>query len=152
MGIKARRDVYRGQVSYHGERALLEAMKAKAGIERDVPDIRVKSVLAQTSTASTVVGGPCRLYGVRVESGDAISAAQADAVLDIICNLLDNAVGIARVKCAANKDAEAYFYAGTDGVGIPCATNLTVSALAAADGSSNPNAADRPTIHVLYGV
>lgn len=132
--------------------ALLDCLKAKAGIERDVPNVKVKTVSAQTSTATVVLGGPCRLYGVRVESGDAISAAQADAVLDVIVNLLDSSVGVARVKCAANKDAEAYFYAGTDGAGIPIATSLSVSALAAADGSSNPNAADRPTIHILYGV
>lgn len=152
MGLRARRDVFRGNVSQRGMFSLLDDMKAKAGIEKDVPDIRVKSVLAQTSTATVIVGGPCRLYGVRVESGTVISSAQAAAVLDIIANLSDNAIGIARVKCTANKDAEAYFYAGTDGVGIPCVTDLSAAALAAANGSGNPNAADRPTIHVLYGV
>lgn len=149
--IRAARAQFRGSVNYRPQAALLDTIKELLGLEKSQPGVKTKPFTAQTSTGASVAGGACRLYGVRIESGLAKNPA-GDAVLDVIVQLLDGAVVVASMKCKADKAAEAYFYGGDDGVGIPISSSgLTVKAVAAADGSANPNAADLPNIIVYFG-
>jgi len=148
QGLRAARNQHRGAVGSEPLASLLEALKRLMGNETVLPDVKTQSFTAQTSTASTVVGSACRLYGVRVDSGNALTST-----LDVIVQLLDGSVVVASTKCTTEQASEAYFFGGTFGVGIPISSSgLTVKAVAAADGSSNPAAGDRPLVTVFYGV
>jgi len=151
QAIRSARAQFRGSVNYRPQAALLDTIKELLGLEKSQPGVKTKHFTAQTSTAAAVVSGACRLYGLRIESGLAQNPA-GDAALDVIVHLLDGTVIVDTLKCKADKAAEQYSYAGDDGVGIPISSSgLNVKAVAASDGSANPNAADRPNIIVYFG-
>lgn len=150
--LRAARAQFRGSVNYRPLAALLDTIKELLGLEKSPAGVKTKKFTAQTSTAAAVAGAACTLYGVRVESGDAQNPA-GDATNAVIVQLLDGSVVVGSIKCKADKAAEAYFYAGDDGVGVPISSSgLNVKAVQAADGSSNPASADRPNIIVYFGV
>lgn len=151
QALRDARNQFKGAVSYRPLAALLDTIKHLLGLEKYVPGVKTKNFTAQTSTAATVVGAACTLYGVRVASG-LVKQTAGDADADVIVQLLDGSVVVASVKCKQDKAAEAFFYAGDDGVGIPISSSgLTVKAVQSADGSSNPASANRPDIIVYYG-
>lgn len=146
--LRTQRNQHAGAVGSEGLTSLLSALKRLLGNEIALPDIQQFTVQVATSTATAVVGGACRLYGMRVVSGEALTST-----LDTIVRALDGAVAVGAVKCASEQAAEVYFFAGARGVGIPIsASGLNVVAVAAADGSSNPAAGDRPKVTLYYGV
>ena len=116
-----------------------------------IPDLQISTFDAQTSTEADVdASGVGRLYFVWAASGTA-KAIDTTSTLDTIVQLKDNDVVIASFKVTSNHASEVYFYDTIDGVGIPYATDLEVQAVAAADGTSNPAAGDRPDIVVVWG-
>lgn len=153
LKLRAERAYMKGRVGPELQNGLLAALKT-VDVGADVKDVVEKGFTAQTSTAATVNAGEVRYYGMRVTSGTATDPAATAASNAVIVQILDASNGnavISAVKCLANQDAEVYNVAGSGQVGV-LVTNLTVRAVQAADGSSNPAAADRPAITVYYGV
>lgn len=145
--LRQARAQYAGAVGSEPLKSLLEALKRLSGNEINLPDVKTKVFVAAGSTGQTVVGGACTLYGIRVESGNALTSTLA-----VVAELLDNTLLRAAVTCSSEKAAEAYFFGGAQGVGIPIATSLVVKVVAAADASSDPAAGDKPIVTVFYGV
>lgn len=150
--IRAKRAAFKGRVEEWGQAAMLSAIKDvdAGGAPLDVQEYTTTS---QTSTAAVVTSGPGVLYGIRVESGS-VKQTVSTSTLDVIVYITDTANSdaiIAAVKCKSNKDAEAYFFGGDGNVGEVFASGIKVKAVAAADGSSNPAAGDRPDIRIYYG-
>lgn len=147
-GIKARlfqMHQYRlGVVPLTALQGFIHAIEKQQGHGIKVPDLLVSFKTAQTSTSASVLASAGRLYGMWVKS-------PAAATLAVIVKVTDNDVAVGSVKVKATKAGEVYFFAGDDGIGIPCATDIEVIATAAADGTSNPAAGDRPDIVVIYG-
>lgn len=116
-----------------------------------IPDLTITSFSAQTSTeADVLASGTGRLYFVWAASGTA-KAVATTSTLPVIVQLKDNDIVFASFKVASNRASEVYFYDSEDGVGQSFATDLEVQAVAAADGTSNPAAGDRPDIVVVWG-
>lgn len=147
-GIKARllsEHMYRtGRVPAEALRGFLAAVESVQGNGTRVPDLATYYATAQTSTPATVNTGTGRAYGIQAKS-------PSGASLDVEVLLTDNSVNIASFKIKATKSGEVYFFCGSDGIGIPFATNLQVKSGTAADPTANPAAADRPDIVVIYG-
>lgn len=140
-----------GKVNERFLLGFLQMVENQQGNQIKVPDFTIGAVTAQTSTASAAfVTGTGRLYGFQVLSGS-LSAAATAASNDVIVQFTDNSIVIASAKCTANCALEVYLAGATDGVGITFGTDLKVKAVQAADGSSNPAAADRPDVVVIYG-
>jgi hypothetical protein len=144
--------LYRGgRVPVEGLRGLLQAMENVQGHNVSIPDPKIAFFSAQTSTPSAaIVTGTGRVYGIWALSGTK-SAAGTTSTLDAIIQVTDNSVVIGSFKVKSNQASEVYFFDSSDGIGENFGTNLKVAAVAAADGTSNPAAADRPDIVVIYG-
>ena len=140
-----------GRIENLALRGFFHTVEKVQGHQVSIPDLQISFVSAQTSTPANVdASGTGRLYFIWALSGT-LSAAGTSASNAAIVQVLDNSVVIASAKGTANNALEAYFYDSTDGVGIPYSTNLQVAAVAAADGTSNPAAADRPDVVVVWG-
>jgi len=157
LNTKIREQLYQmhlyrgGRVPVYGLRGLLQGIENVQGHNVSVPDLTIARFTAKTSTpSSAIVTGTGRIYGVWALSGT-LSAAGTSAALDTIVQVTDNSIVVASFKVKANKAAEVYFYDSGDGIGEQFGTNLKVLAVAAADGTSNPDAADRPDLVVIYG-
>lgn len=135
-----------GRVEVLALRGFFHVVEKIQGHGARLPDLTIGNASAQTSTPSsaffTATG---RLYFVWAESPVA-------ATNDVIVQLTDNAIVVASFKVKAAQAAEAYFYNSLEGAGISIGTDLKVKAVAAADGTSNPSAGDRPDVVVVYGV
>lgn len=150
--LRDARAQFKGVVGYRPLAALLDSIKHLIGVEKFPPGAQSLKFTSRTSTAVAVVGGACRLYGVRVESG-ATKQTATDADADVIVQVLDGTVVVGSVKCKQDRDAEGYFFGSDDGVGIDISSSgLNVKAVQAADGSSNPDVEDRPDVLVYFGV
>lgn len=146
QALRAARHQYQGAVGSEGLKSLLEAIKRLGGNEASVPDVKTASFTALSSTAQVVYGGACRLYGIRVESGNALTSTLACLV-----DCLDNTLHVSRIKCNSEKAAEMYLFGSGDGIGVDILVSLNVGAYAIADGTSAPAAGDRPLVTVFYG-
>lgn len=147
QGLRQARAQYKGAVGSEPLKSLLEALKRLLGNEVALPDVKTKSFVAAGSTPQEVFGGPCTLYGVRVESGNALTSTLA-----VVAKLRDATILRAAVTCSSEQAAEAYFFGGTRGVGIPIATTLDLLVTAAVDAAADPAAGDKPIVTVFYGV
>lgn len=146
QGLRAARNQFQGAVGSEGLNSLLEAMKRLLGNEVSLPDVSVARFVAASSTAQVVFGGACKLYGIRVESGNALTSTLACLV-----DCLDNTLAISRVKCNSEKAVESYVFGSDQGVGVDVLVSLNVKAFAIADGTSAPAAGDKPIVTVFYG-
>lgn len=146
QGLRQARAQYRGAVGSEPLKSLLEAIKRLGGNEISLPDVKTKTFVAKDNSAGLVHTGACTLYGVRVDSGNALTST-----LGVVVALYDDTVLRAAVSCSSEQAAEAYFFGGTRGVGIPIVTALNVKALQAVDASGDPVAGDKPIVTVFYG-
>lgn len=111
-----------------------------------IPDLTIASFSAQTSTpTAAIISAPGRLYFVWAASG-------STSTLDAIVQVTDNSIVVASGKVQSTRAMEMYFYDSIDGVGVKTTTDIKILAVAAADGTSNPAAADRPDVVVVYGL
>ncbi len=137
---------YRSGINAAQLRAFLDAMK-QAGVESggNVPDVKDVTETALADSAVTVQSGAGRVYGVLI-------ASQSGANDDVIVSLLDNTVVIAATSCVQKKGGQAFFFSENEKPGIAFTTALKVKACKKSDGSTAPDAADKPDVTVLYGV
>lgn len=145
LALPQRKSFRAGRIAMHGMRAMLSAMKYVIPIA-DIPDIQEKTVASVTGTAAShsVAASATKVYGARCETPSGGND-------DMIVSILDNAIIVASFKAVqAGNDAEAWFYGGSEGVGLTVTGPLTVKATKA-DGSTAPDAADRPTVIVYFG-
>ena len=132
----------RGVIRQDWIKALFAVMQqVKEGLYGNPPDVQVKTLSTVGSTAQIAYPGPCRFYGIRVES------PATGSTLKVAVKVLDGTV-----QCDSGKTSEAYFAAGADGCGVLIATSLQIKAFAYADGTSDPAAGDKPTVRVYFGV
>ena len=142
----------RGRVEAAALRGFMYTVEKVQGHGVKVPDLQISTFSAQTSTEADVdAAGTGRLYFVWASS-------LAGAANDVIIQLKDNDIVIGSFKLKAagatateDRASEVYFFDSVDGVGLEYATDLEVQAVAAVDGTSNPAAADRPDIVVVWG-
>jgi len=135
-----------GRVEVLALRGFFHTAEKVQGQNVSIPDLQISTFVAQTSTAADVdASGTGRLYFIWVAS------PATGSTLDTIVQILDNSVVIASSKVRSGRAMEAYFFDSVDGVGINYSTNLQVKVVAAADGSSNPAAGDRPDVVVVWG-
>lgn len=151
MGLRANAAFKSGKVPARALKAMLDSIKDQQGIERgglfgnpkEYPGAAVATSTAQTAKASAA-----RVYAVRATSGTATDPDATAASNDVVVEVLDNGIIIGAVKLTKNEAAEAYFY-GKDGIGVLALTNVQFKAVAISDGTSNPAAADRPSVTIL---
>jgi hypothetical protein len=138
----------RGVIRQDWIKALFAVMQqVKEGLYGNPPDVKVIALTTVGSTAQIAYPGPCRFYGIRVES------PASGSTLKVAVKVLDDTVQIGPGnECDSGKVSEAYFAAGADGCGVPIASSLQIKAFAYADGTSDPAAGDKPTVKVYYGV
>jgi hypothetical protein len=146
QGLRQARAQYRGAVGSEPLKSLLEALKRLLGNEVQLPDVKTKSFVAKSNAEGLVLTGACTLYGVRVESGNALTSTRG-----VVVALYDDTVLRAATSCSSEQASEAYFFGGTRGVGIPIVTALNVKALAEVDAAADPAAGDKPIVTVFYG-
>lgn len=133
-----------GRVDVLALRGFFHVVERVQGQNASIPDLTITTTVAATSTPATLLTGAGRLYF-------AWATSNVGSTLDTNIIFTDNAIIIAAFKCKSLKSAEAYFYGGDDGVGIPVATNLKVNSFDAATGAANPAAADRPDVTTVWG-
>lgn len=134
----------RGRVEQNALRGFFHTCEKVQGQGVMLPDLQVTAFSALNTEQDVDASGAGRIYFLWIES-------PAASTLDTIVQVKDNDVVIASAKVKSTKSCEVYFFNGDDGVGIPYATDLEVQAVAAADGSSQPAAGDRPTVYVVWG-
>lgn len=137
----------RGVIRQDWIKALFAVMQqVKEGLYGNPPDVKVVALTGLGSSAQVAYNGPCRFYGLRVES------PATGSTLKVAVKVLDGAVQVGPGnECDSGKVSEAYFAAGADGCGVVIATSLQVKAFAIADGTSDPAAGDKPVVKVYYG-
>lgn len=145
--LRANRNQHPGAVGSEGLLSLLAALKRAAGNEVALPDVQTKTFVAAGSTSQVVIGSACTLYGVRIESGTALTST-----LGVVARLTDNTIIRAALHCSSENAAECYFFGGAQGIGIPIVTSLELTVTAAANGTADPAAGDKPIVTVFYGV
>lgn len=134
-----------GRVEAAALRGFFHTIEKVQGHNVSIPDLQISSFTAQTSTGANVdASGTGRLYAVWANS-------PVGSTLDTIVQVLDNTVVIGSFKIKSTRSSEVYYFDSVDGVGIEYGTSLIVKAVAAADGSSNPAAGDRPDLVVIWG-
>lgn len=146
QGLRQARAQHRGAVGSEPLKSLLEALKRLLGNEVQLPDVKTKTFVAKSNVAGLVLTGACTLYGVRVDSGNALTST-----LGVVVALYDDTILRAATSCSSEQASEAYFFGGTRGVGIPIVTSLNVKALQAVDASGDPASGDKPIVTVFYG-
>lgn len=146
QGLRQAHAYHKGAVGSEPLKSLLEALKRLLGNEVQLPDVKTKTFVAKDYNAGLVLTGACTLYGVRVESGNALTST-----LGVVVALYDDTVLRAATHCSSEQASEAYFFGGTRGVGIPIVTALNVKAFAAVNFTGDPAAGDKPIVTVFYG-
>lgn len=145
MALRAGHSFKTGKVPSRALNALLDSIKDAIGVERGgfFPNPKEYPITGAGSTAQVAKASAARVYGFR-----AVSGLNLTSTLDVVVQILDGSVVIGSCKLTSEQDCEVYFY-GKDGIGILALTNVSVKAVAIADGSSDPAAGDKPTVIVL---
>jgi hypothetical protein len=137
----------RGRLNGVLERSLISALRS-AEVAGDVPtpQVVVKTGVTGTAASHIVSSGACRLYAAYVDS-------PVGANDDLIVRFSDGGATPVRAstQCTQVCTSGVLFLAGADGIGIPFTTDLRVFATKA-DGSTAPDAGDRPTVTCIIGV
>ena len=133
-----------GRVDVLALRGFFHVVERVQGQNASIPDLTITTSLAVPLVAVTLLTGVGRLYF-------AWATSNTGSTLDSIVQFTDNLIVVASFKCKSLKSAEAYFYGGDDGVGIPFATNLKVNTVDALTGLVAPAAADRPDVVTVWG-
>jgi hypothetical protein len=136
-----------GRVDVLALRGFFHVVERVQGQNASIPDLTITTNVALNAQAAPllILTGPGRLYFSWATS------PATGSTLDAIISYTDNAIPFARYKVKSGKSAEAYFYAGDDGVGIPFTTNLKVNCLDAATGAADPAVGDRPDVTTVWG-
>lgn len=125
-------------------RGFFHALERLQGHGVKVPDLKVSTFSAQTSTPANVLSsGTGFLYF-------AWALSPSGASNDAIVKLTDNSKITGAFLVKAKKSGETYFYGGEYGIGIPFASDLKVSANNLTN-DGDPSSGDRPDIVVVWG-
>lgn len=136
----------RGRLGTNLAEALIGALRT-AGQAGDVPTPHVITKATVTATAASFIAyaGACRLYAAYVNSPTA-------AALGSIVRFYDGAtVSVGSLSIPPAQVGGVLWFAGSDGIGIPIATDLRLFAAKIADGTTTPDSGDNPTVTVIVG-
>lgn len=137
----------RSKLGTHAVEALIGALRA-ASLAGDIPtpSVVVKTGVTGTAASHIVSSSPCRLYALLVDSP---SGANDDLI--VRCSDGGATPVVCSTQCSQTLTSATLFLCGTNGAGVPFATDLRVFATKA-DGSTAPDAGDRPTVTAIIGV
>lgn len=136
----------RGRLGTNLAEALIGCLRT-AGMAADVPTphVVIKATVTSTQASFIAYAGACRLYGAYVNSPSA-------AVLGSIVRFYDgDTVMVAAMSIPPAQVGGCLFLAGSDGIGIPFATDLRIEATKIADGTTTPDSGDNPDVTVIVG-
>lgn len=137
----------RSKLGDHLVTALIAALRAAANVgDVPTPQVVVKTGVTGTAASHIVSSGPCRLYALLVDSP---SGANDDLV--VRCSDGGATPVVCSTQCSQTLTSGTLFLCGSNGAGVPFATDLRVFATKA-DGSTAPDAGDRPTVTCIIGV